>query len=150
MTKLPQFAAAAAAVSFAFAAVANEAQQQSSQGASQSSSSYSQDASAGASAQHDAEKVRKVQEQLSDKGHDVSADGIWGPETEQALKDFQQAQGMEATGELNQQTLSALGVDEAQAGAGAATGAGGTAESGQDSGASAGGTVGSDASTTGR
>jgi peptidoglycan hydrolase-like protein with peptidoglycan-binding domain len=57
---------------------------------------------------------------------------MWGPQTEQALKDFQQAQGMEATGELNEETLSALEIDDTQT-AGTST---------QESGASAGGTAG--------
>jgi len=110
--KLPQFAAAALAASFAASVVANDQRAQDAQQGTQ------QQAAAGAS-QHDADKLRKVQKQLSEKGHNVTTDGVWGPQTEQALKEFQQAQGMQATGELNQQTLAALGIDE---GASAATG----------------------------
>lgn len=140
--KVPQFAAAALAASFAASVIANEqrGQQDAQQGVQQQSPSYSQQAAAGNSQQHDADKVRKVQKQLSEKGHDVSADGIWGPQTEQALKDFQQAQGIEASGELNEQTLSALGIDDAQ-GATAATGAAGTSaatDTERDTGAGAG------------
>lgn len=55
--------------------------------------------------------VRKVQQALKEAGHDPGkADGIWGPETQEAVRDFQQAQGLEATGDLNEETLAALGL----------------------------------------
>jgi peptidoglycan hydrolase-like protein with peptidoglycan-binding domain len=131
---VPQFAAAALAASFAASVIANEQRGQDSQqqDMQQQSSSYSQQSAAGAT-QHDAEQVRKVQQQLSEKGHDVTADGVWGSQTEQALKDFQQAQGIEATGELNPQTLAALGIDEAQAATGATGTPGATGTSGDAS-----------------
>lgn len=81
--------------------------------------------------QHDANTVRQVQEKLSAKGHDTGgAEGVWGPQTEKALKDFQQAQGIEPSGELDQRTLSALGVEAgpSASGEGAGAAAGGTAE----------------------
>ena len=81
--------------------------------------------------QHDANTVRQVQQQLSAKGHDAgAADGVWGSQTEKALKDFQQAQGLEASGELDERTLSALGVaaGPSASGEGAGAAAGGTAE----------------------
>jgi peptidoglycan hydrolase-like protein with peptidoglycan-binding domain len=56
-------------------------------------------------------KVRQVQQALKDKGHDPGEiDGIMGPQTQQALQSFQQAQGISGSGDLDQQTLAALGV----------------------------------------
>jgi peptidoglycan hydrolase-like protein with peptidoglycan-binding domain len=55
--------------------------------------------------------IKQVQQKLSTAGHDAGrADGVLGARTQQALKDFQQAKGIEATGQLDQRTLSALGV----------------------------------------
>lgn len=59
----------------------------------------------------DAETVRELQQALNQAGHDIAVDGIWGPETESAVRMFQQEQGMQATGEPDQETLSMLGVD---------------------------------------
>jgi Putative peptidoglycan binding domain len=71
--------------------------------------------------------VRRIQEALDQAGHDVGPiDGQWGPQTESALREFQEAQGMEATGEPDEETLTALGLpaDELLSGE-AATGAAG-------------------------
>jgi peptidoglycan hydrolase-like protein with peptidoglycan-binding domain len=38
-------------------------------------------------------------------------DGVWGPKTESALRNFQTQSGLEATGELNESTARALGID---------------------------------------
>lgn len=66
--------------------------------------------SEGQSAQADPQ-VRQVQQALKDKGHDPGPiDGVMGPQTKQALQGFQQAQGISGAGELDQQTLAALGV----------------------------------------
>ena len=44
------------------------------------------------------------------KGFDAGeVDGIWGPETEAALREFQSAQGMDVTGQPSRQTIYALG-----------------------------------------
>lgn len=59
----------------------------------------------------DRNAVREAQRALNDKGFPAgAADGIMGPHTEQALRQFQQAQGLDTTGALDQQTMSALGV----------------------------------------
>jgi peptidoglycan hydrolase-like protein with peptidoglycan-binding domain len=42
----------------------------------------------------------------------AKVDGRWGPHTRQAVESFQQAKGLPATGELDQQTLNALGVHQ--------------------------------------
>ena len=55
--------------------------------------------------------VRNVQQALNAKGFYAGpADGQWGPSTEIALKQFQTAQGLPATGVLDTRTMNALGV----------------------------------------
>ncbi len=55
--------------------------------------------------------VREAQQALQQKGHDVGPiDGVMGPKTSAALREFQQAEGLKASGRLDRQTLSALGV----------------------------------------
>jgi hypothetical protein len=59
--------------------------------------------------------VRNVQETLKAKGIDAGpVDGIWGPRTHAGLQQFQRAQGIEETGQLNAQTLAALGIPGGQ------------------------------------
>jgi hypothetical protein len=60
-------------------------------------------------------EVRQVQQALDKSGfHAGTADGRWGPETSNALKQFQQSKKIQANGQLNQQTLSGLGLNGAQ------------------------------------
>ena len=67
----------------------------------------------------DEQLVRNVQEALREKGMEAGpVDGIWGPRTHSALREFQQDEGLEATGQLNAQTLAALGIAEGTASAG--------------------------------
>ncbi len=55
--------------------------------------------------------IKDVQQRLNDRGYSAGGvDGVWGPSTKSAVRNFQQSQGMEATGDLNMQTLNALGV----------------------------------------
>lgn len=55
--------------------------------------------------------VRQVQQALNQKGYDVGkVDGNWGEQTASAVRNYQQAQGLEPTGELNMRTLSSLGI----------------------------------------
>lgn len=64
------------------------------------------------------EQIREMQQALKDKGHDVGAvDGVWGPMTQNALREYQQAQGMTASGEPDSQTMSSLGVSGSAVGA---------------------------------
>lgn len=61
--------------------------------------------------QMDEQTVRQVQQKLKDAGYDVGkVDGKWGPRSNAALQKFQEAQGIQSTGQLDQQTLSALGI----------------------------------------
>lgn len=55
--------------------------------------------------------VRSVQQALDAKGYNAGpADGQWGPSTEEALRRFQDSQGIQPTGQLDARTVSALGV----------------------------------------
>lgn len=90
--------------------------------------------------------VRNVQQQLNEKGVKAGpVDGIWGPKTQQGVRQFQQNQGLEATGQLNGATLSALGISgeqqSASAGGSESASAGGSrsASAGGSKGASSGG-----------
>lgn len=57
--------------------------------------------------------LENVQEQLQQQGFykNAKVDGRWGPQTRRAVQSFQQAKGMPATGQLDEQTLGALGVN---------------------------------------
>lgn len=64
--------------------------------------------------------VKQAQQALKDKGHDVGPiDGRYGPLTQKGVKEFQEKQNMKATGRLDQETLSALGVQEGSSAVGA-------------------------------
>ena len=55
-----------------------------------------------------AEQVRQVQQKLNDMGyHAGSVDGVLGPQTESALRQFQQARKLDATGHIDSNTLAA-------------------------------------------
>jgi len=73
----------------------------------------------------DREQVRAVQQALKDKGHDPgTVDGVMGPKTRSALRDFQKKEGIKDTGRLDQETMSKLGVE------GAKTSGGGSSSTG--------------------
>lgn len=56
-------------------------------------------------------QVRSVQQALQGKGMDPGpADGIAGLKTQQAVREFQKAQNLPQTGQLDAQTLQKLGV----------------------------------------
>ena len=56
-------------------------------------------------------RTLRLQQALNVHGADISEDGEFGGKTQAALRDFQTAQGQEATGETNLATLNALGLD---------------------------------------
>jgi peptidoglycan hydrolase-like protein with peptidoglycan-binding domain len=82
------------------------------------------------------DQVKQIQEALKDKGQDPGqADGIMGPKTQQALRQFQKSQNLQVTGRVDQQTASALGVDvSSAAGSGAASSGSGMGSSRESSG----------------
>jgi His-Xaa-Ser repeat protein HxsA len=61
--------------------------------------------------QKDATQVRRVQEQLKAEGHDPGPiDGVMGPKTKAALKEFQRQENLQETGRIDAQTLEKLGI----------------------------------------
>lgn len=67
--------------------------------------------------------IRKLQHSLMQGGYEVdSTDGVWGPKTAAALREFQRIKGLPATGRADAPTLSALGVTAGAAGPGAGRG----------------------------
>jgi peptidoglycan hydrolase-like protein with peptidoglycan-binding domain len=57
------------------------------------------------------DQIRRVQQALDQKGFKAGrSDGRMGPETRDAVRSFQQKQGMQANGEIDQQTLAALNL----------------------------------------
>jgi len=55
--------------------------------------------------------VREAQQALQDKGYDVGPiDGIMGPKTQAAIREFQQKEGIESSGQLDARTRSRLNV----------------------------------------
>lgn len=74
----------------------------------------SAETNAGASADRvanlDASTIESVQSSLKDEGHNVSVDGVWGPRTAAALREFQQSKDLPVTGQIDTQTLAALDI----------------------------------------
>lgn len=57
--------------------------------------------------------VLVAQQSLKEQGYDIGKpDGRWGPRTEDALRSFQNAHGIDATGQLDYPTMVALGIAE--------------------------------------
>src|SRR5918992_885682 len=57
------------------------------------------------------DRVKAIQEALKTKGFDPgAADGVIGPKTNQALREFQKSNNLQATGRIDEKTASALGV----------------------------------------
>lgn len=58
------------------------------------------------------DSVAMIQQVLQQQGHyQAEIDGLWGPQTEQAIRQFQDKQGIEADGQLGFETLAALNLD---------------------------------------
>ena len=59
-------------------------------------------------------QLRQAQRRLNDLGFNAGqVDGVWGPNTQAAIRNFQQAKDLEATGRLNEETIDALGIASA-------------------------------------
>ena len=54
------------------------------------------------------EQLKKYQQVLNGEGYPAVADGLWGPATQKAVKDFQTANGLAADGQIGPQTKAAL------------------------------------------
>ena len=78
--------------------------------------------------------VMAVQEKLRQAGaYTGRADGVWGPDSQAALEQYQQRQGLLVTGQLNQATAATMGLNPGEllaAGTGPALGAGANAAPG--------------------
>jgi len=75
---------------------------------------------ANAAEQLDPAVVQSAQRELRRLGfYRGAADGAWGPRSQEALARFQQSRGLQASGEFNPATLSALGFDPNNLAAGA-------------------------------
>jgi peptidoglycan hydrolase-like protein with peptidoglycan-binding domain len=81
------------------------------------------------------EQIRQVQMVLIQKGFDIGGqpDGVLGPRTTQALIAFQSQQGFQARGQIDAQTVSALGLSN-MTGQQGTVGAGQSTTSGQGAG----------------
>lgn len=53
-------------------------------------------------------QVRAVQENLSDRGYRLASDGVWGPKTAKAVRNFQADNNLQPTGRLDNETIRAL------------------------------------------
>jgi sporulation protein YlmC with PRC-barrel domain len=127
LTTIARMLLAAGSVSLAMSAAAAQDNAQTAQQRPQGNGAQTTQQSAAQTnpAQLGEATIRQAQEALNDRGYDVGeADGQWGPRTQDALRKFQQSQGLKATGQLDPQTAAALGLTEgavtAAAGGGAA------------------------------
>ena len=104
-------------------------------GRGQSGQSSSRGTASGVSS---SSQITQVQQALKAKGYDPgSTDGVMNIQTQQALRKFQQANGLPATGTVDAQTAKALGVSTATSprGSGGTSGSSGSSsESGERSG----------------
>ena len=131
--KFAQFVAAgiALASAAAFAGGPQRSTQASEQQNAQSPRDHQSQASQGQGAQQDQETIKQAQEKLSSLGHDAGpVDGIVGPKTQAAVKEFQESKGLQASGQLDSQTLAALDTGSSE-GAPSARSSGNQSSSGQ-------------------
>ena len=95
------------------------------------------------------ENVRKVQQALKDKGQDPGPiDGRMGPKTKAAIKAYQSANNMKATGSMDSATMKSLGVESASSSSGSSASKS-TKSSSSDMGADKSGSEKSSSSNTG-
>jgi len=60
------------------------------------------------------DEIKAMQKALTARNlYQGPADGVWGPKTESAVRNFQTQNGLESTGTLNEPTARALGIDRA-------------------------------------
>jgi peptidoglycan hydrolase-like protein with peptidoglycan-binding domain len=95
------------------------------------------------------ELVKQAQQALKDKGLNAGpVDGQWGPQTQQAVKVYQQQNQIQATGQLDRQTLASLGIGQSASAGGSSqepSSSAGSSSPGVKRGAGASGSSGSSA-----
>lgn len=105
--------AAVAATALSFPAMAQHAGQAQAQPGS--SSAQPSDSSGGQKMSPrnlNSSQIEQIQQSLDNKGFKSGqADGKWGPQTMSALKNFQKSHNMSSTGNLDGQTIAALGLN---------------------------------------
>jgi peptidoglycan hydrolase-like protein with peptidoglycan-binding domain len=84
---------------------------QSEGGASRASAMQREQSSVAQPSEFSPEQMRTLQRALSDRGFAVDLSGRFDDRTQTALMDFQRARGLPSTGNLNQPTVEALGID---------------------------------------
>jgi murein L,D-transpeptidase YcbB/YkuD len=90
---------------------ANDYQANSQAGGSQSPQySASVGLAQGQSANLSQKTIMELQQALNDQGDKLSSDGVWGPATANALKRYQQKNGLAVTGQLDDATRSKLNL----------------------------------------
>lgn len=68
------------------------------------------------------EEVKQIQNKLKEWGYyDGNVDGVYGSKTYEAVKSFQQSNGLTADGVAGEQTLAALGIQSSNASSGGST-----------------------------
>jgi peptidoglycan hydrolase-like protein with peptidoglycan-binding domain len=88
-------------------------------GAQQQQQPYQQQSANQPQSSQNQQHVREVQQKLMQEGHDVgSIDGQFGPKTQAALRSFQQEEGLQPSGQIDQQTLEKLGIASSDSGFG--------------------------------
>lgn len=117
---------------------------------SQPSSSAGASSKGAQAAGQDKETIKKVQQKLTEQGHDAGqADGVMGPKTQQALKEFQQKNQLQATGKIDQETLAELGVESGSSSMGSSSSKGASGQSSSGSAGASGGGSGAAAGSSG-
>jgi hypothetical protein len=102
-------------------------------GSTGSGSSGMSGSSGTAMSNHGSSNIKEVQQALKDKGYDPGPiDGVMGAKTKEALKSFQSASNLSATGTLNSETAQKLGVQSSSSSAGSSSSMG-TGKSGSSS-----------------
>jgi peptidoglycan hydrolase-like protein with peptidoglycan-binding domain len=82
------------------------------QGAAMEQQGAAKEEGAVAAVSLDSSQISEMQKLLQEKGYDPgTTDGVMGEKTQEALRNFQEAQGLAATGEPDEDTLRALAPD---------------------------------------
>ena len=82
-------------------------------------------ASSGTASRRSNADIREAQRELRSRGYDVGPiDGIWGQQTASAVREFQRANNIEATGRLDQRTRQAMAANNSNGSGNTSAGSG--------------------------